>query len=275
MNKNKAIMVGAITIWPLLYIFLFIFYMFSMASTMDMDGSNFGLIMKLHMATILHSYFLIGGYIYYIVKTNVVSKSKKTLWVVIVFIGNMMAMPIFWYLYVWKPIQKNEPDNVIPNIFLWVLCSSLIVFIGAFAIKSPFPEIEGEGNSIYSLAIRDDGSKLKEILQKDPSLANLIRERDNWTPLHGAACNGNLETVKILINADADVNISNSNHNTPLHCAAQDNYIEIAQLLLEAGAEPNIIGCKNKTPLDWAMWNDHIEMANLLKRYGAKLSTDK
>lgn len=255
--------------------FLFMFSVFSMASSMNMDESNFGFIMKLHMATIFHSYCLVAGYIYYIVKTNVIPKSKKTLWAVIVFLGNMIAMPIFWYLYIWKVVKKNDPENILPNIFLWLLCSSAIIFAGAFFIKSPFPNFDNRGSDIYSLAIRDDGTKLEKILQNDPNLAKSIRERDKWTPLHGAACNGNLSTVKILLNADADVNISNINHNTPLHCAAQDNYLEIAQLLLEAGANPNIVGSKQKTPLDWAVWNDHNNMANLLKQYGAKLSTEQ
>ncbi len=257
--------------WPLLYIFLFMFSMFGMAS--NMNEFRFDFIFRIHLATILQGYFMIGGYIYYIVKTNIVPKNKKTLWVVIIFLGNMIAMPVFWYLYLWKPLKNQTPEDIFPNIFAWILGSSALLIIAAIFIKSPFPEMGG--NDIYNLAIRDDGIKIQEILQENPALANFIRKSDNWTPLHGAACNGNINTVKVLLNSNADVNIANINNETPLHCAVQDNHLEIVRLLLAAGANPNIIGCKNKTPLDWAVWNDHKEMVILLKQYGAKLSTEK
>jgi hypothetical protein len=42
-----------------------------------------------------------------------VDKDKKVLWAVVLFMGNMIAMPIYWYLYIWReekgsPIVSNE-----------------------------------------------------------------------------------------------------------------------------------------------------------------------
>ena len=43
--------------------------------------------------------------IYYMVnvfRNDQVDKDKKVLWAVVLFMGNMIAMPIYWYLYIWK-----------------------------------------------------------------------------------------------------------------------------------------------------------------------------
>jgi len=41
-------------------------------------------------------------YIIHIFKTEKVPQDKKALWAVVIFLGNMIAMPIYWYLYIWK-----------------------------------------------------------------------------------------------------------------------------------------------------------------------------
>jgi hypothetical protein len=33
-----------------------------------------------------------------------VDKDKKVLWAVVLFMGNMIAMPIYWYLYIWREV---------------------------------------------------------------------------------------------------------------------------------------------------------------------------
>jgi len=33
---------------------------------------------------------------------DLIDKDKKVLWAVVIFMGSMIAMPIYWYLYIWK-----------------------------------------------------------------------------------------------------------------------------------------------------------------------------
>jgi len=48
----------------------------------------------------------LASYIVYLFKTKHVPKGKKALWAVVLFMGNIFAMPIFWYHYIWKPASE-------------------------------------------------------------------------------------------------------------------------------------------------------------------------
>ncbi|NLG84554.1 MAG: hypothetical protein GX493_08130 [Firmicutes bacterium] len=41
-------------------------------------------------------------YIVNVFNTDLVDKDKKALWAVVLFFGNIIAMPIYWYLYIWR-----------------------------------------------------------------------------------------------------------------------------------------------------------------------------
>ena len=53
-------------------------------------------------------------YIKNVFKNERISQDKKALWVVVLFFGNFIAMPIYWYLYIWKePKQGQLPEQKI------------------------------------------------------------------------------------------------------------------------------------------------------------------
>src|SRR5688500_5030766 len=54
-----------------------------------------------HFATILLTFGLIAFYIVYLFRTDRVPQDKKALWAVVLFFGAFLAMPVFFYLYVW------------------------------------------------------------------------------------------------------------------------------------------------------------------------------
>ena len=41
-------------------------------------------------------------YIFHIRKNNYLTKETKYLWVAVLFFGNIIAFPFYWFLYVWK-----------------------------------------------------------------------------------------------------------------------------------------------------------------------------
>ena len=67
---------------------------------------------------------------------------------------------------------------------------------------------------------------------------SLCRQGDNWTPLMYAAENNLLETVEVLINAGADVNLVKNNVNALLVAAGMVHY-KCIELLIGAGASVN------------------------------------
>lgn len=65
-------------------------------------------ILPLHFFTLFEIFALVAIYIFYLFRTDVVPQDKKALWAVVLFLGNMISMPIFWYLYIWKKIKEEE-----------------------------------------------------------------------------------------------------------------------------------------------------------------------
>lgn len=146
----------------------------------------------------------------------------------------------------------------------------LTVAMGVFYFGFGGMKNSSTSADIQTLAISGDAVQLSRMLKENPRLANTIRQSDNWTPLHGAACNGNIKCVRLLIDAGADVNVQSCNQRTALHCSAEDGNVEIAALLLKANANPNLIDSKGKSPLDYAIWNNHTDLITLLRNYDGK-----
>lgn len=105
----------ACTLWPILYMFLFMGMIFSQFMMMDFGGkaptgempTMVKLIFPLHFLTMIWIFVLIAVYIRHVFRTEAVPQDKNALWAVVISCGNMMAMPVYWYLYVWK---KQSPE---------------------------------------------------------------------------------------------------------------------------------------------------------------------
>jgi hypothetical protein len=112
LSRPLALLVGVLTLWPVVYLLLFFgFVATSFLWVAWTDGPTAGhspvlplavsLLFGAHFATILLMFVLIAFYIAYLFKTDRVPQDKKALWAVVLFLGNMLTMPVFFYLYVW------------------------------------------------------------------------------------------------------------------------------------------------------------------------------
>jgi ankyrin repeat protein len=79
---------------------------------------------------------------------------------------------------------------------------------------------------------------------------------DGDTALHIAASLGKIETVKILVDAGADVHVKNLDSLTPFMVAIIFNQFEVASYLVTKGAMPNSRTNSNKTVLH-LLYNEH------------------
>ena len=88
-------------------------------------------------------------------------------------------------------------------------------------------------------------------------------------PLHKATREGDLEQVRALIDAGADLDAQGDNGETPLNTAILEGHVLVAILLIDRGAD---IQARNKggfTPLHAAAYANAIEIAEKLLSRGA------
>ena len=61
----------------------------------------------LQLLVLLLTLALVAFYMVHIFRTDRVEHDKKALWAVVIFLGNMFAMPVYWYLYVWQEPRRG------------------------------------------------------------------------------------------------------------------------------------------------------------------------
>ena len=113
MSKTVKLLLGLVTIWPFAYLILFFITIISMILFVGSGGGGPGsgppplivLIFPLHLLTMLVIMALTVFYIVNVFRNERVVKDQKVLWAVVLFLGNVIAMPIYWYLYIWKDGQ--------------------------------------------------------------------------------------------------------------------------------------------------------------------------
>ena len=90
------------------------------------------------------------------------------------------------------------------------------------------------------------------------------------TALMQAACNDELYTMQLLIDAGADVNARNEENETPLGFACAWTQWRAAELLIQNGADVNAVEDGRPTFLDWALTGSQTNGIERLPAHGAK-----
>lgn len=108
----------------------------------------------------------------------------------------------------------------------------------------------------------------REAIARDPKL---LRLKCLWgeSPLHFLCTEKEMAAVKLLIEAGANVNVSNDCGDTPLSDAARLGHTGIVALLLSYGASPNTANDLGSTPLTDAIETNQLEILGLLLQHGA------
>ena len=86
--------------------------------------------------------------------------------------------------------------------------------------------------------------------------------------LHQAALGGHQQKVTDLLNAGADVNMSDIVGRTPLHMAALGGHRQLTEFLLSKGADPQARDKDGRTPQALAVSRGHQELAEFLQGQG-------
>lgn len=109
---------------------------------------------------------------------------------------------------------------------------------------------------------------VNEILTRHPELANSADER-GFPPLVMAAYYDGAETVKVLLDAGADINARDRSGNTALMGATFKGYERTAGLLISNGADVNARNYNGATALIFTATFRQTEIAKQLIKAGA------
>lgn len=113
LSRTKKLFLGFLTIWPWIYIPCFMILVFSMVFFgQGMMESSDGppilmlLIFPIHFLTIFSIFLLMGFYVYHVIKNKSIDDDKRLVWILALFFGNMIVMPVYFYLNIWKESEK-------------------------------------------------------------------------------------------------------------------------------------------------------------------------
>ena len=129
------------------------------------------------------------------------------------------------------------------HLLIRTLMLSVTILTVSFILVLPSTGL-GSGEELFQAIRNGDTVFIKNHLSKS-DLA--IRDKRGATPLMHAAAFGTTETLKMILDAGADVNAHNDHNATALLWAARDP--EKARLLIERGADVNATSMEGQSPL--------------------------
>ena len=164
------------------------------------------------------------------------------------------------------------------------------------AINTPFGP---EKLTFLFLAVQEQQLEIADILIKLGAHPN-IGTKQGRTPLHAAVINEDEEMIKLLADANVDINATNHQKKTalslaiseaknpelvsflvedmkalindpysipPLHLAIYHNQIDILEFLLAVGADIERVDANGLTPLWYAVMHENAEAVRILDKY--------
>lgn len=135
-------------------------------------------------------------------------------------------------------------------------------------------EVQADGRSALHFAADEGNLELVRMLIHAGANVDVGTRIGAYTPLHMASRNGHAEVMRALLAAGANLRAATTNSGVlPLHLAAASDNPEAVRVLIEAGADVNAReGSWQQTPLVFAAAGNRVDNIRLLLAAGADLS---
>ena len=127
----------------------------------------------------------------------------------------------------------------------------------------PINSRNNEGESLLHGAAQDGHVTTMRLLIRRGCKVDLVDAR-GLTPLHSAAAQGQTKAVRELIRNGASKSEVASIFGTPLHQAASKGHVETVVAMLEEGCPLDVVNSVGSTVLHWAAEGGHVEMVREL-----------
>jgi hypothetical protein len=119
MSKAGRLVLGFLTVWPLVWTAawagVFLSFLSPYKTTTSRPSNPVRLFLLNHLGALIVifgfsailAWGLVVFYVVHVTKSTLVAPDRKMLWALALFGGNIIAMPIYWYLYVRKPAPAS------------------------------------------------------------------------------------------------------------------------------------------------------------------------
>ncbi|XP_069381568.1 caskin-2-like isoform X5 [Paralichthys olivaceus] len=117
-------------------------------------------------------------------------------------------------------------------------------------------------SALHHAALTGTSQLLSALLEAQATVD--VKDSNGMRPLHYAAWQGKAESVLMLLRSGASVNGVSLDGHIPLHLAAQYGHDEVSEMLLQHQSNPCLVNKAKKTPLDLACEFGRVKVAQLL-----------
>ncbi len=143
-------------------------------------------------------------------------------------------------------------------------------FTKPLQIESEEPTIRKDPNPVLSAASAGDIDTLRMLINSGADLN--LQGDGGLTALMMVAYLGHNDIIQMLITAGANLNLQEDNGNTALMMAITAGHNDIVQMLIDAGADLNLQDINGSTALMYAKYYGHMNVVETLTQAGADLT---
>ena len=125
---------------------------------------------------------------------------------------------------------------------------------------------------LHAAACSGNFEVFRKLIEYDHAGFN-VGDEDEWTPLYWASIGHNFKdgsVLRFLLVHGADINVRSQHGLTPMHVASVNGALEVVRLLLEQGADVEAKRNDGKTALQVAVEEGYDKVVELLREHGAE-----
>lgn len=142
---------------------------------------------------------------------------------------------------------------------------NITIFYLAVVLFANSPVYASETEQLYLAAQNGDIQSARALLNKGVNVN--VMSRTASYPINAAAVENDLAMIELLIANGADLNVQNGQGDTPLICATKygGGIEKTVKLIVDAGADVSITDNDGKTALDYAIEKKQTAATKLIK----------
>lgn len=142
-----------------------------------------------------------------------------------------------------------------------------LLFVLIFHGTCVYPMQKGRGQALLYNAIKHGSPREVQNALDTGADVNML-DANGLAPIHYAAQRQAADILSLLLRAHAQVNIqSQQTKQTPLHMATQTGNLETVKMLLQAGASPYTKDSEQQTALNYAKRLGHAEIESFITQH--------